>query len=190
MAGFTTATAISTGLSVLGTGASVAGKLKGGSASSEAARFRAQVAENNAKMYEQMATRVVQGGEVASDVEGLRTQQKVGATKVAQAANNVDVNKGSAVDVQAGVAQAGRVNQLTTLSNAQTQGYGYRVRAAQERAQAGLDVQEGSNAQTAGLIGAGSSLLGAASSLPFSWVTGESTTGPIGPPGSGGQAGA
>lgn len=174
MAGFTTATAISTGLSVLGTGTSVVGKLKGGQANSEAARYRAQVAENNAKMYEQMATRAVQGGEVSSDIAGLRTQQKVGATKVAQAANNIDVNKGSAVDVQAGVAQAGRLDQETILSNAQLQGYGYRVRAAQERAQAGLDEKEASSATGAGITGAAGSLLGAASSLPWGWVTGDS----------------
>lgn len=189
MAGFTTATAISTGLSVLGTGSSIAGKIKGGQQSAEAAAFRARVGQMNAQIYEQNAVRAVQGGEVASDIAGMRTQQKVGATKVAQAANNIDVNKGSAVDVRAGVAEAGRFDQLTTLSNAQLQGYGYRVKAAQARAQAGLDEGEAGSAGTAGYIGAAGTLLSGASSLPFGWLTGDSSA-PNGPPGSGGKAGA
>lgn len=172
MAGFTTATAISTGLSIAGAAGKAAGSIKGGNASAESARYRAQVAENNAKMYEAMATRAVQGGEVSSDIAGLRTREKVGAAKVAQGANNIDVNKGSAVEVRAGLAQAGRLDQQTVLSNAQLQGYGYRVRAAQERAQGGLDAQEAGSAQTAGLTNAAGSILGAASSLPFGWLTG------------------
>lgn len=187
MAGFTTATAISTALSVAGAAGKAAGSIKGGNASAEAARYRAQVAENNAKMYEAMATRAVQGGEVSSDIAGLRTREKVGGAKVAQGANNIDVNTGSAVNVRAGIAQAGRLDQQTVLNNAELQGYGYRVRGAQERAQAGLDEKEASGAQTAGLTNAAGSILGAASSLPFGWIPGAND--PIGgaPPGSGTQ---
>lgn len=176
-----TATYIAAGLSAAGTAAKGVGSLKGGQASGEAAAYRAQVAENNAKMYEQSAVRAIQGGEVSSDVAGLQTQQKVGSTKVAQAANNIDVNKGSAVDVRAGIAQAGRLNQETVLNNAQLQGYGYRVRAAQERAQAGLDLKESAGAQTAGGIGAAGSLLGAASSLPFGFLNGIGGSGDVEP---------
>lgn len=176
------AEAIPIALSAVGTAANVGGKLKGGQSTNQADLYKAQVAENNAIAYDQMATRVVQGGEVASDVAGLRTAAAVGDTKAKQAANGVDVNTGSAVDVRAGVAQAGRINQMTTLSNAQLQGYGYRVKAAQERAQAQLYRSEGAGAtQGAGLDAAGS-IFGAASKLPFGWLNN------IGGGGGGGQA--
>lgn len=170
MAGFTAATGVSAALTLAGTGAKVAGQLKGGQSSSEADAYKAQVAENNAIAEEQMATRVVQGGEVSSDVAGLRTAANVGDTKSKQAANGIDVNTGSAVDVQSGVATAGRFNQLTTLSNAQLQGYGYRVKAAQDRAQAQLDRLEGAGATQGAGIGAAGSILGGASSLPLGWL--------------------
>lgn len=165
------AQAIPAGLTVLGAGAKAFGQLKGGSASAEAARYRAQVAENNAQMYEQAAVRAVQGGEVSSDVEGLRTAQRVGDAKASQAASGIDVNKGTAVDVRAGLAQAGRLDQLTTLNNAQLQGWGYRVKAAQERAQAKLDTMEAGSAVPGAALGAAGTLLGSASALPTKWFS-------------------
>jgi hypothetical protein len=164
--------AIPIALSAVSTASSVGGKLKGGQANSQADYYKAQVAENNAIAYDQMATRVVQGGEVASDVAGLRTAAAVGDTKAKQSANGIDVNTGSAVDVRAGVAQAGRINQLTTLSNAQLQGYGYRVKAAQERAQAQLDRAGGAGATQGAALDAAGSIFGAASKLPFGWLNG------------------
>jgi hypothetical protein len=161
-------------LSVAGTATSVAGKMKGGQASSQAASYRAQAARNMAVAYDQAAERVVQGGVVKSDVEGLRTAAAVGDTKAKQAASGVDVNTGSAVDVRAGVAQAGRLNQLTTLNNDQLSAYGYRVKAHEARTQAVLDEAEGSQAQTGAAYGAAGSLISGASALPFRWLTGGS----------------
>lgn len=166
------AIAVPAALSVLGTATGAAGKIKGGQATSSADLYKAQVARNNAAALDMAGTRAVEGGEVASDVEGLRTRANVGAAKAKQAASNIDVNVGSAVDVRKGIAQAGRLNQLTTLSNAQLQGWGYRVQAAREEAQAGLDTKEAAGATQGAAIGAVGGLLNSASSLPFNWLTG------------------
>ena len=165
------ASVASAAAAVGGTVAKAGGQLKGGQATSQADYYRAQVARNNADAYDAAATRTVQGGEVASDTMGLRAAQNLGKVKASQAANGIDVNTGSAVDVQAGTAQAGRLDQLTTLSNAQLQGYGYRTRAAQERAQANLDSAGAAQAPEGAAAEAAGTILGGASALPSGWIT-------------------
>ena len=171
------ASVASAAAAVGGTVAKAGGQLKGGQATSQADYYRAQVARNNADAYDAAATRTVQGGEVASDTMGLRAAQNLGKVKASQAANGIDVNTGSAVDVQAGTAQAGRLDQLTTLSNAQLQGYGYRTRAAQERAQANLDSAGAAQAPEGAAAEAASTILGGASALPFGLLQGDSSGG-------------
>lgn len=161
-------------LSLAGTAAKAGGQLKGGQATSSADLFKAQIANNNAIAYGQAATRAVQGGEVASDVAGLQTAATIGRTKATQAANGINVNTGSAVDVRAGQAAAGRINQDTTLSNAQLQGYGYRVRGMQESEQAQLDTAEAAGATAGAGYGAAGTILGGASALPWGWLKGGS----------------
>lgn len=165
-----TAAAISAGASVGGLGLQAAGKLKGGGASNAASQYQAQVARNNAIALRQMADRTVAGGLVNADVSSLRSAANVGAIKAKQGASGIQVNSGSAVDVRAGAAQAGQFDAETVLRNADLQAYGYRVKAQQEEAQAGLYEQGGAQAQSAGEIGAAGSLLGAASAVPWTWL--------------------
>lgn len=163
------ASIIPAALTIGGSLAKAGGQLKGGRATSEAAMYRAKVGQMNAQLYDQAATRVVQAGEVATDTAGLRTAARVGATKAVQGAHGIDVNKGTAVAVRAGEAQAGRLDQLTTLNNAELQGWGYRTKAAQSRAQAGLDEAEAGQATAGAGWGAAGTLLGSATSLPTGW---------------------
>lgn len=183
-----TAAAISAGASVGGLGLQAVGKLKGGSASNATGQYQAQVARNNAVALRQMADRTVAGGLVNADVTSLRSAANVGAIKAKQGANGINVNGGSAVDVRAGAAQAGKFDADTVLRNADLQAYGYRVKASQEESQANLYAMGGGQAQAAGEIGAAGSLLGAASAVPWtslsSWIGGSGGGGSeeFGPP--------
>jgi hypothetical protein len=190
-----TAAMISAGASVGGLGLNAVGKLKGGQAGGAAAAYQAQVARNNAIALRQMADRTIQGGLVNADVTSLRSGANVGAIKAKQGASGLNVNKGSAVDVRAGAAAAGKFDAETVLSNADLTAYGYRVKASQEEAQAGLYEMGGGQAVAAGQIGAAGSLLGAASAVPWTSIFGKGDSGVTstqvgGPDGFGGLAGA
>lgn len=169
-------TAVPAVLSVAGTAAKAGGQIKGGQSASKADYYRAAIADRNAEQYDKAAERVVEGGMIASDAVGLKGAQTVGKIKVAQAANNVDVNTGSAVSVRAAAARAGKLDQDTVLSNSQLQGYGYRVRGASERANAALSAAEAEDKKRGSALAAAGTIIGGASALPFSWLKGIGDT--------------
>ena len=88
----------------------------------------------------------------------------------AQGANNVDVNTGSAVNVRTSSQELANVDTRTIMSNAAKQSFGYQVAASSDTAQAGLDTQEASQAQTAGGIGSLGSFLSGISSVGANWA--------------------
>lgn len=146
-----------------------AGQARQAEAANEAAQFKAQVAENNAKTLENNAVYAQRAGRIAAINQGMRARQHQGAVKASQAAAGLDINSGSNVDVQAGEAMAGRQDVLTEEANAQLRAYGYRTQAANERAQAQLDRMEGKNAITAGKFASASTLLGTVGKVGYNW---------------------
>jgi len=142
-------------LSGAGAGLQAGGSIMGG-------LYSAQVARNNAKIAQQSAQYSAEAGNVQAQNESLKNAQIAGELKASQAANNVDVNSGSALAVQAGQQAAGELDTQTVLHNALLQAYGYQQQAANYKAQAGQDV-------TAGFEQAGGSLLSNASSLGLKW---------------------
>ncbi len=167
--------AASAAASLAGTAASASGQIKGGQATASADRYKAAAARNLAQGYIGAGTRAVQGGEVSADVEGLKTRENVGRAKAQQGANNVDVGSPTAVAVREGIGQAGKLNQLTVLSNSQLQNWGYRLKAQQEMDQANLDEMGAGAATTGGALGAVGSIFSGASKLPLGWLTGSSS---------------
>ena len=187
MAGILTAANISAAASVAGAGASVAGGLKGaqgaragGEASAQAAQYQAQVARNNATIANQNADAEVQAGQQRTQTQALKGAATGGRIKAAQAANNVDVNTGSAVDVQVSQREQAKLDSETELHNSQLQAYGYRTQATNFNAEAGLKDQQAMYARQGGdisgdaaLLATGGTLLSKASSLPFKWSSGD-----------------
>ncbi|MFZ0207638.1 MAG: hypothetical protein WAL59_16325 [Roseiarcus sp.] len=86
----------------------------------------------------------------------MKGAAELGAFRTGLAANNIDVNSGSSVDLEASQRQKGELNDETTLFNSQLQAYGYRVNATSDTAQAQLDEATAENAPVgAGLSAAG-----------------------------------
>lgn len=170
-------------LSAGGMAAKTLGSLGAGSASSNAAAaqaqiaaYQGQVARNNAIIANQQADSEIKVGQTQAFNQSLQNAAKFGNVKTAQAANGIDVNKGTAVDVQASERQLGQYGAETVLSNAQRKAYGYRVQAQTDLAQAGLYDAQGqlsrssaASAATGGLLSGAGSLLSGASQLPFNW---------------------
>ena len=103
----------------------------------------------NAVNNKNNAERAAAAGEQNAAQAELKGRAAVGAIRAAQAANNVDVNTGSAVDVRSSAAETGQLNALTIRNNAAREAWGYQNQAASNTAQASLDTMQGQAAQDA-----------------------------------------
>lgn len=165
-------TAVSGGLSALG-------QIRAGNASGNAADYRAQVAENNAKTAEMNATMTTQAGETASANAGMKTAAVIGRQKAAQGANNIDVNSGSAAQVRSATDALGMLDAMTIRSNAAREAYGYQVQGSNFKAEAQLDRAMGKESRTGGWLGAAGTLLSTASTVGKNY-SGWQTQSPVG----------
>jgi hypothetical protein len=216
---------------IAGTGMQMLGAVRQGNAAGDAAAYRAQVArnqamleesnaqvaeynatmsENNAIIADRAAERAIAVGAAKAEARSVGTAARLGTIKAGQAASGVDVNTGSAVDVRAGTRAFGKLDAETDMANAALENYGFRVRATDARAQAGLQrhsaamaryrgqVTAGggafldnaaSEARTSGWLNAAGTLAGNASQLPWKWLGGGSGGDFVGTPGGAAQYG-
>lgn len=100
-----------------------------------------------------------------SQTQSLKGAAQGGKIKASQAANGIDVNTGSAVDVQTGAREANELDSETVLNNAQLSAYGYRSQQTGFTAEAGLDKNKAEEAPIAGDLNAAGGLLSSASSI-------------------------
>ena len=163
-------------------------------AQGEAAAYSAQVARNNAIISGYNATNAEEAGGVQAQAVSMAGAQNIAKIKTATAASNVDVNTGSAKNVQVGAREVNQLNTETVLNNANLQAYGYRMAAFSSTEQAGLETlaaseapTEASLAEEGGAESAGAGILGAASNIGFKFAglsqptgTGGQTTGVTG----------
>lgn len=158
-------------LAVAGAAISAFGTIEGGIAQGKAASYQAAIAQNNAVIAGQNATHAERAGFAQAAAVSRKAAATQGRIKTAQAANNIDVNSGSAVRVQAGEREAGALDTATTLSNAELQAYGYRNQATGFTAEAGLKQFEAKEAPVGADFTAAGNLLSKASSLPTGWAS-------------------
>lgn len=157
-------------LTAASTAVAAGGAIASGQASANAAKYNAQVARNN-------AVEAGQAGSAQAEEAGLKAAQNLGRIRAIEGANNIDPNSGSAVKVQEGAREAGTIGQQATENNALLQAYGYNAQSTLDTAQAKQD-------ETAGDIGAGTSLLQGASQLSSKWTNMFPSDDPVPPTGS------
>lgn len=160
---------------IAGAGISAAGTLESG-------MYAGQVADNNSKIEAQNANYAMTAGNEQSAVESLKGASQLAHTKTSLAANNVDVNSGSAVDVLASEREANTLDAETALNNADLTAYGYTTQSTNDAAQAQQD-------QVGAIYGAAGTLASKASSINWqnfgsmvnsAGTTGTGTTGELG----------
>lgn len=139
------------------------GKGKSAGANAAANNYKAEMADNNAAIATQQAQWAAEVGEQSVGAAGLKTRATEAGIKANQAASGIDVNEGSAVQVQDSVRQLGMLDALTIRSNAARQAYGYQVEASNQKAQAELYRFASKNDLDAGHIDAASTILGGVS---------------------------
>jgi hypothetical protein len=154
-------------LGAAGAATSAIGTLTKGSADATNAKYQAQVAYNNQIIANQNAAYSAAAGEQRAATVSRTGAARLGSIKASQAASGIDVNSGSAADVQQSERQTGRLSSLTEENNALLQAYGYRAAATGYGAEAGLKTAEAAQAPTGAALAAGGGLLGNASALGY-----------------------
>lgn len=152
-------TALAIGLLVAGTVSKTVGKIKEGNAAEragkagqEAANSQADLADWNAQVADLQAKDAVVRG--AHDESRFRegVNQMIGSQRSGIAASGVDVNSGSAVDVQADTRHLGELDALTIRTNAAREAWGYQVQGQDLRRRAEITRKEGVNIAEAGKV--------------------------------------
>lgn len=168
--------------SLVGTGIAAGGAYESGQATKKAENYSAQLANENAAIATQNAAYEGAIGNSAVENESLKNRTQMGNIKANQAASGLDVNSGSAVAVRAGQEQVQMLDTQTLRSNAARKAYGFEIQAVSDTAQSQLDTAAAKNAQTAGEINAGSTLLsgtGAAASNYAKYLSSNTQKNPL-----------
>jgi hypothetical protein len=140
------------------------GTLIGGTALSsfsnmKAGREQQKMFERNAGFAEWQAADATTRGKINEKRQRQATEGVIGAQRTSLATQNVDVNAGSSLDVQADAAYLGELDALTIRSNAAKEAYGFKVQAEDYRLRGKYAKQEGDMRAVQSIIGGGSSLL-------------------------------
>ena len=154
-----TAAPLTSALGIGGLTTSALGSIAQGQQQAASAKYNASVAANNAQIATQNANLIGAEGNANAGVEGQKTRANVGAIKASQAANGIDINSGSAVDVRSSAAELGELNAINIRSQAARAAYGQQTQAASDTAQAALDKQQAGYAAEAGVTQGATTLL-------------------------------
>jgi len=155
---------------IAGSGVSALGALSTGSANAAMANYQAEVARNNQVTANQNAQYAIQAGNQAAATESLKGRAEGQHLKAEIAANAIDVNTGSAAQVEASQTEKAELDTETTRQNAALTAYGYRTAASGYGAEATLAQAQAGFDTTAGYLGAGASLLSGASNIGSKWA--------------------
>jgi hypothetical protein len=166
--------------SIAGGFATGAGAMQSATAASASSNYQAVVAANNATLADEASDRTLDAGAQRTQDVSMKAAANVGTIKARQAESGVDVNSGTALNVQASARELGELAATRTQNNAEERAWGYRVAASNDTAQAELDLMTGKNQIAAGeqaqagdeLKGLGTGLVGAATALSPKWSQG------------------
>lgn len=140
------------------------GTLVGGTALSSFSKLKAgreqqKMFEENARFADYQSGDALTRGKVNEKRQRQATEGVIGAQRTSLATQNVDVNAGSSLDVQADAAYLGELDALTIRSNAAKEAYGFQVQARDFRTRGKYAKQGGEMDAVNSIIGGGSSLL-------------------------------
>ena len=144
-------------------------------AQAASAKYNSQVAVNNATIAQQNAQLAIEQGAAAESKKRQETAGLIGAQNAQFAANGINVNSGSAVDVKSSAAITGELDALTIRSNALRQANNYTNQANAYDSSAQLLSDQAQWAQGMGDTGVAGSILSTAGNVGSKWLTMKQT---------------
>lgn len=148
-----------TGATQLGSSFMQAGAIK------SQARWESGQLENNAKLMDFQGKEAIRMGEKEAQQRALQVKKLAGRQRAVAAAQGIDVDSGSALDISQETAGMGALDIATIRNNAWKQAWGFQVQATNLRSQANMTRIQGKyNARqtliTGGMKAAGSIMSG------------------------------
>lgn len=114
---------------------------------------------------------IFRGNQDAAD-HRQKVKQLIGAQRAASGAQGIDVNSGSALDVQTDAAGQGAIDELTIKNNAWREAWGYRVQASDYQTQAEFSKLSSDNKSKNTILTAGMNILSTAGDTYYKSKTG------------------
>lgn len=135
------------------------------SAQKQQADYEAEVQANNAKIAAQQRSAALQQGEEEAQRSMMEQSQTLARQRAALAANGLDLNSGTAIDLQATTKFLGQQDVNAIENNATRRAWGYQVDSASHAAESNLSKwrADNTNPTKAGVTTGVSSLLSSAS---------------------------
>lgn len=162
--------AIGTLASLAGSAVGAVGAAQAASARADAANTQSQIDAKNQQTATQNAQWAAQAGEQQAKTSGDKARLMQGAIKAGEAANGVDVNSGSNLDVQESQAKASENSALIIRQNAARDAYAYNNQSWSYGMQQNLDQQSAAADEAAGSIGAAGTLISGVGSAADQWT--------------------
>jgi len=163
------ATALSTGMGVMGQISQQNAQAQAASAAQAQAVYQSQVARQNQKLMDQRAADAKRHGQVAEENRRRLMHQQLGQQAARLAAQGTDL-EGSPLDILGDTRAAGELEGLTIRANAARESYGYQTQGLGYSNQSILESTRAANSvYTPNYLGAGGSLLAGASTLAERW---------------------
>jgi hypothetical protein len=169
------------GFGAVGLGATLAGGILGavgaqkqGESQQQMYNYKAQVSKINADINRQNAAWARDKGEKEATQYGMKAAQQRGQIRATQGASGLDVNSGSAKEVQRSQEKIKDIDMSTIRENAAKIAYDYETKAVMDENQAELDKMGGEYAKEASNIKSIESILGSVSTVSSKWQHGSS----------------
>lgn len=129
------------------------GGMMGAQNAKQEGEFNSGMLTGNAALKKQTAQETIFAGDTSADWQRVRTGQAIGSQRAALAANGIDVNSGSAAQLQDDTAMLGEMDALTISNNAAREAYGYRIQAKQDLLNANQVATNANNKATGSILG-------------------------------------
>jgi hypothetical protein len=133
----------------------------GGGAQKAAGEATQRLDNFNADISDQQASDALSRGGTAMNQRRLKERQTIGSQRARLAAQGLDVNSGSAANIQSDTYAIGEMDALTIANNAAREAWGYKVKATDYRMRGEIAKQEGKNKQVGTYLNAGAKIFGA-----------------------------
>jgi len=132
---------------------SLAGGMMGAQNARQQGAFQSAMAEQNAAYKEEAAQDAEKRGGVEADRYRRQVGQLIGTQRSGFAANGIDVNSGTAAEIQDDTAAFGEFDALTIANNAAREAWGYRVGADNDRMNARMAQSNAKGAAAGSILG-------------------------------------
>lgn len=150
-------------LSLIATGVAAAGTMVGGLMKASQERYAGAVADQNARLAASQSNDAQLRGQLEEKKSYQRTSQLLGQQRAALAANGVEVDFGSAADVQGDTKMLGREEASTIRTNTEREMRGYDIESTNYTAQGKADRAAATGTIVSSLFNTAGTILGGVS---------------------------